>query len=226
MSSSRAKSWEQRGSTLPPAGHVHPAEIELIDQERPAGRAVEPAEELDQRALAGAVLADERDRRAGGEVQVDVLERRLRRAGVAEGDALERDASPHALHRDPLVRHRHLLLIRRAAHLEEPAQPRRGLVDDAQQLQDRRHLHADLRRERDDEHDVADRCIAAPREQVDEQHRPDVRQCEQQLPGAAQPDLAAVGTGDGVAVRAKQLLLLPDEVVGAARELDLFLRLR
>ena len=45
---------------------------------RPVGRLVQPRQQLDQRGLARAVLADERELAAGRDVQVDVVERRAR----------------------------------------------------------------------------------------------------------------------------------------------------
>ena len=51
-----------------------------------------PGEQLDQRRLAGAVLADDGHDGAGREADVDVVERQAVGAGVAERDVLEADA--------------------------------------------------------------------------------------------------------------------------------------
>src|SRR3546814_14264488 len=53
---------------------------------------VQPGQQLDQGGLAGAVLADQRQRLAWTDVQVDVLQRRGVGAGVGEADVLEADA--------------------------------------------------------------------------------------------------------------------------------------
>ena len=52
---------------------------------------VHVGEQLHERALAGAVLADERDHRARGELDVHVGERLVVGAGIRERDVLQAD---------------------------------------------------------------------------------------------------------------------------------------
>ena len=59
---------------------------------RAARRLVELGQQLDQRRLAGAVLADERDDRAGRQVEVDVVEHQPLGARVGERHVVEADA--------------------------------------------------------------------------------------------------------------------------------------
>ena len=58
----------------------------------PAGRLIQPAQELHQRRLAGAILAHDRDHRAGLEMQVHVIEHEAVGAGIGERHVLEADA--------------------------------------------------------------------------------------------------------------------------------------
>src|SRR5690606_20236586 len=57
-------------------------EIPSVEQDPAGGRPIEPRQELDQRRLPGAVLADEREARAARQMQIDVLERGRIRAGI------------------------------------------------------------------------------------------------------------------------------------------------
>ena len=92
-SSNLAKSWKPAAMRSRHASRVERREVVAVDGDPPVGRLVEAAEQLDERRLAGAVLADERDGRARRQVEVDVVRgRRPSVTGIAERHALERDA--------------------------------------------------------------------------------------------------------------------------------------
>src|SRR3546814_15295766 len=67
-------------------------QIAAVEQDTAGVGRVQPGQQLDQGGLAGAVLADQRQRLAWTDVQVDVLQRRGVGAGVGEADVLEADA--------------------------------------------------------------------------------------------------------------------------------------
>ncbi len=69
----------------------HPREFNAVDQDPPARGLVQPAEELHQRRLAGAILAHDRDHRAGHKMQVDVLEDQAVGPGIGEGNMFKGD---------------------------------------------------------------------------------------------------------------------------------------
>ena len=83
-------------------GHV--ADVVPVDQHAPGGRVVEARDELREGRLAGAGRADERDGLAGGDPQIDVVEREPRGAAVAlrvgEADVVE-DAARRGSARAP-----------------------------------------------------------------------------------------------------------------------------
>ena len=62
-----------------------------VDQDLPRGRLEEPAGEVDKGRLARPRLADDRDGRAGGDVEVEVLEDVFAAVRVLEGDVLKLD---------------------------------------------------------------------------------------------------------------------------------------
>ena len=65
---------ERAGEARPPLLGGHAREVDAVDRDRARRRLVEAAQQLHERRLARAVLADDRDHRAGGEVEVDVVE--------------------------------------------------------------------------------------------------------------------------------------------------------
>src|SRR5450756_302632 len=67
------------------------AQVDAVDRDRPGLRAVEPAEELHECGLAGAVRAHQRDDLAGFDVQRDSVNRGPRRLGVLERHSVEHD---------------------------------------------------------------------------------------------------------------------------------------
>ena len=83
---------EAGGDALPPLADVQLPEVGAVDGDTPGRRLVEAAQELDERRLPCAVFAYERDRGAGGEMQIDVAQDIRVRAGVPEADVLEADA--------------------------------------------------------------------------------------------------------------------------------------
>jgi hypothetical protein len=82
---------ERAGAPQPPRIAVEGRQVHPVDQHLPGRGPVQPGEQLDQRGLAGAVLADHRDDRAGRQVQRHVLQRGRRRAGIGEPQAPQGD---------------------------------------------------------------------------------------------------------------------------------------
>ena len=74
---------EHGGDAAPPVVEVEPAQVDAVDLDRAAGRVVQPAQQLGQRRLAGAVLADDGQRPPGRDREVEPVEHE-RPAGVAE----------------------------------------------------------------------------------------------------------------------------------------------
>ena len=72
---------------------VDVAQVAAVEQDAAAGGVVEAGDEVAERGLAAAAGADEGDRFAGLDVERDVFERERAGAGVAERDAVERDAA-------------------------------------------------------------------------------------------------------------------------------------
>jgi hypothetical protein len=103
--SSRPEVLEDRRGVRPPGGDVHGGEREAVHHDPAGGRLVHAGEQLDQGAFAGAVLPDQRDRRARLEVQVDPVEHRRGGAGVDEPHALQGDPPPEPVgHRKVALR--------------------------------------------------------------------------------------------------------------------------
>ena len=63
---------ERAGEAIAPLVGRHAREVDAVDGDPPARRRVHVGQQLHERALAGAVLADERDHRAGRELDVHV----------------------------------------------------------------------------------------------------------------------------------------------------------
>ena len=137
----------------------HVADVDAVDRDAAGQRVVEPRQQLQQRRLAAAVGADDGDRFAGADFQVDVAQHRLVRV-VVEADAFE----PHgALQR----RQRH----RVAADRRSSARGRAfvdavgrgdGLLDVAELVRQPagRVGHAGQHREEDAHHAVGERHVA------------------------------------------------------------------
>ena len=73
---------------LAPRGEIERAQVDAVDLDRARLRIVEAAEQLRERRLAGAVLADDRERRSGrnGEIESVEHERRIARARRLRAD--------------------------------------------------------------------------------------------------------------------------------------------
>ena len=72
---------EYRRHARPPAVEVDVAKVDAVNLDSAGLRVIEPAEQLRQRRLAGAVLADDGQRRPGGDRQIKALKHRLAVAG-------------------------------------------------------------------------------------------------------------------------------------------------
>src|SRR5690606_23195044 len=83
---------EDHPDALAQGGFVPVGQIDAVEQDASAGRRVQPRKQLDQRRLAGTVLADQGQRLAGPDMQVDVFERWRFAARIGEGNMLEADA--------------------------------------------------------------------------------------------------------------------------------------
>src|SRR5204863_3286741 len=70
------------------------AQIDAVEQDAAFGRVVQPREELGDRRLARAVLADERDPLAGCDREIHVPDRPAVASRISEADALEDEAHP------------------------------------------------------------------------------------------------------------------------------------
>ncbi len=70
---------------------IEVAQVDAVDLDRPVDRVVQPAQQLRQGRLAGSVLADDRQRAAGGDGEVEPLEHVGTRAGIGERDVSEVD---------------------------------------------------------------------------------------------------------------------------------------
>ena len=75
-SSKRMKSWKTAVTRERHAGEIELAQVDAVDLDRAGLRVVEPAEQLGERRLAGAVLSDDRQRRPGGNREVEAVEHR------------------------------------------------------------------------------------------------------------------------------------------------------
>ena len=84
------------GQAVPPLVGGHAGQLGAVDEDPPVGRLVELRQQLHERGLAGAVLADDGHHRAGGQVERHVLEHEPVGARVGERHVLERDAVARA----------------------------------------------------------------------------------------------------------------------------------
>ena len=66
------KSWNTAVTRARHDVEVELAQVDAVDLDRARLRVVEPAQQLGERRLAGAVLADDGERRAGGNREVEV----------------------------------------------------------------------------------------------------------------------------------------------------------
>ena len=134
---------EGAGEPRAPVDGGNAREVGSIDEDAAARRLVHLRQQLDQRRLAGAVLADDRDHRAGRQIEIDVVEHEPLGAGIRKRDVIEADALGQAL-RAPADRplptsDRRIVL--------EPGQAPRGIHPDAAQEADLADGGADVERQ-------------------------------------------------------------------------------
>ena len=100
-SSSRMKSWNTAVTPRSPGGEIELAQIDAVDLDRARLRVVQPAQQLGERRLARAVLADDGERRSGGNREIEVIEHRraarVREREIAEADVARRQAGGGAV---------------------------------------------------------------------------------------------------------------------------------
>src|SRR5207244_808240 len=76
---------KDRGHAIAPGANRELAEVDAVDFDRARLRIVQAAQQLGERRLAGAVLPDDGERRAGGNREVEAIEHRAApRIGEAE----------------------------------------------------------------------------------------------------------------------------------------------
>ena len=140
---------------------VRVTQVAAVDEDRTVGRVVEAREQLGDRRLAGARMADERDGRAGRDVEVDPVQH-LAAGGVAETDAVEPDVAeqPRQLAGVSGVGHLRLLdehlhdLVEGGDRREEGAVELRELlhrIEEARRVAEERGQHAVAGLRREDE---------------------------------------------------------------------------
>ena len=120
---------EHRRDARSPRREIELAQVDAVDLDRAGLRIVEAAQQLRERRLAGAVLADDGERRAGGNREVEVLRGRggaaagIRERHVAEADLARGHAAARAIAR--AAARRPAASPARAAAPPRPAPPRR-----------------------------------------------------------------------------------------------------
>src|SRR5262249_49504153 len=124
--SEREKAWEGAGRRRPPPAGGGGAGGAAAARGAAPGGGVEGAAEREERGLSGPVLADDGDDRAGGQLEVDVVEHPARRARIGEGDALQADALG-----EPLGDRRVGALVEGGGVVLEPSQALRAVEPDA-----------------------------------------------------------------------------------------------
>ncbi len=138
----------------------HVADVDAVERDAAGRHVVEARHERGERRLAGAGVADQRDRGAGGDVEVDVLQHRLALA-VRERDALEPD---HARSRRELDRARPVGdLLRLVEHLEDPLARRRRALRLADPHAERAQRQDEHGEEEEDRGEAARRSGCRPR---------------------------------------------------------------
>ena len=124
------------------------AEIVAVDLDPALRRVVEAGEELRDRRLAGAGLADERDRRARRDVEVEPVQHLRELRPVAEADTLEADVAVDPRQLDRVLRvHDLWLLVEHADDLVERGDRGQERVVELRELLDRVEEVAEIERE-------------------------------------------------------------------------------
>ena len=184
---------EGAGEALAPLVGRHARQRLAVHEDRARRGLVELGEQLDERGLAGAVLADDGDDRARGQLERHVVQHEAVGAGVGEGDVIEADALAQ------LRRHGQVgVRDQRRRVVLEPGEALGAVHPDAAQEADLADGGADVRGQaragREDEQHVA-RGGSEPRR--DEDDGADVGAAEHG-PGERVPrGRAPAGAGDG-----------------------------
>ena len=84
---------ERARQARPPLVGRHAGERRVVHENAPRRRLVHLREQLHERRLAGAVLADDGDHGAGRQRQRHIVEHQARRAGIGERHVIEADAA-------------------------------------------------------------------------------------------------------------------------------------
>ena len=91
---------EDGGDVAPQVGECEVAQVDVVEGDRPGVGVVGAQQQLGERGLARAAGADDGDLGAGGDLEVDVVQRGAVGAGVAELDAGDADVAAGAPHAD------------------------------------------------------------------------------------------------------------------------------
>jgi hypothetical protein len=108
-------------------------QVVAIEQDPAFVRIVEAREQLDERGLAGAVLADQREDLSGPKLEIQPADRPALGAGIAESDVFESEA--------PGERHRERPRIRRRNDLGLDLEEREEIVEVERLPRDLREPH-------------------------------------------------------------------------------------
>ncbi len=95
---------ERAGQPRAPFVGRHAGQLDAVDQDPARVRLVELGQEFDERRLAGAVLADDGDDRAGRQFEIYVVQHEPIGSGIGERDMLEADALREARGHGPVGR--------------------------------------------------------------------------------------------------------------------------
>ena len=112
------KILERTRDVLAPFVNPNPREVDSIYKDASLVGRIEPRQQLDQRTLTGAVLADDRNHRPLLEIEAHVFEHVARRARIRERHMLEADAVDEAI-----GRRRVRILGQRGGVILEPREP-------------------------------------------------------------------------------------------------------
>ena len=144
------------------------AQVDAVEQDAALVGVVEAGQQLHQRRLAGAVLAHQRDRLAGRDVQVDAAQRRLGGAGIAEVDVAQLDLG--AAHRRQRCLRRVIVARARVEEVDDVGDVQRLAERRGAELHERleRLAHARARRAEDRQVADAEAAVQRPPADVDE----------------------------------------------------------
>ena len=133
---------ERAGEAIAPLGGGQARERRVVHQDRAGRRLVHLREQLDQRGLAGAVLADDRHHCAGGQGERHIVEHHAGGAWVGERYVLEPDALLQGLGNRQIA-----LRGDGSGIVFQPGQPARAIHPETTQKSDLADGGADVGRE-------------------------------------------------------------------------------